>query len=94
MIAPRCSAPAAWSGNGDITGHEGEAAEIVPPSACNPLACHVHYMALQLPAVIKSFRHKGLERFLRKNDARGIQAQHIGRIERILELLDEASGPK
>ncbi len=44
--------------------------------------------------MIKSFRHKGLERFFRKNDSRGIQAQHGGRIERILSLLDEASSPE
>ncbi len=44
--------------------------------------------------MIKSFRHKGLERFFRKSDARGIQAQHSGRIGRILDLLDEASSPK
>lgn len=44
--------------------------------------------------MIKSFRHKGLERFFRKSDAHSIQAQHAGRIERILDLLDEASSPK
>lgn len=44
--------------------------------------------------MIKSFRHKGLERFFRKGDSRGIQAQHAGRIGRILDLLDEASSPE
>jgi proteic killer suppression protein len=44
--------------------------------------------------MIKSFRHKGIERFFRENDPRGIQAQHGGRIERILSLLDEASSPE
>jgi proteic killer suppression protein len=44
--------------------------------------------------MIKSFRHKGLERFFRKSDPRGIQAQHAGRIGRILALLDEASNPE
>lgn len=43
--------------------------------------------------MIKSFRHKGLERFFRKSDARGVQAQHLSRIQRILTLLDEASAP-
>ena len=43
--------------------------------------------------MITSFRHKGLERFFRKGDARGIQAQHVGRIARILDLLDAASKP-
>jgi toxin HigB-1 len=41
--------------------------------------------------MIKSFRHKGIERFFRKGDGRGIQAQHAGRIERILAMLDEAN---
>ena len=41
--------------------------------------------------MIKSFRHKGLERFFRKGDARGIQTQHAARIGRILDVLDEAS---
>lgn len=44
--------------------------------------------------MIKSFRHKGLERFFRKGDHRGIQTQHASRAERILGLLDEASGPE
>jgi proteic killer suppression protein len=41
--------------------------------------------------MIKSFRHKGLERFFRKSDPSGIQAQHAGRIDRVLTLLDEVS---
>lgn len=44
--------------------------------------------------MIKSFRHKGLERLFRKNDARGIHAQHASRILRVLSLLDEASTPE
>jgi proteic killer suppression protein len=44
--------------------------------------------------MIKSFRHKGLERFFRKNDPRGIQPQHGSRVGRILSLLDEASSPE
>lgn len=44
--------------------------------------------------MIKSFRHKGLERFFRKNDSRGIQVQHASRVGRILSLLDEASSPE
>lgn len=41
--------------------------------------------------MIKSFRHKGLKRFFRKGDARGIQAQQAARIARILDLLDNAT---
>jgi len=40
--------------------------------------------------VIKSFQHKGLERFFRKGDARGIQTQHASRIGRTLDALDNA----
>ncbi len=41
--------------------------------------------------MIKKFRHKGIERFFRTGDVRGIQAQHVARITRILDLLDDAS---
>ena len=44
--------------------------------------------------MITSFRHKGLERFFRKADSKGIRSQHIGRITRILDLLDDASTPE
>ena len=43
--------------------------------------------------MIKSFQHKGLERFFRKGDAKVLQGQHAGRISRILDALDEASCP-
>ena len=38
--------------------------------------------------VIKSFQHKGLERFFYDGDKRGIQAQHTQRIADILDRLD------
>ena len=38
--------------------------------------------------MIKSFRHKGLERFFVKDDARGIPSKSASRIERILDRLD------
>ncbi len=38
--------------------------------------------------VIKSFRHKGLERFFVKDDARGVPAKSLPRIERMLDRLD------
>lgn len=43
--------------------------------------------------MIKSFRHKGLERFFRKGDVRGIQPQQAGRITRMLDMLDQAGAP-
>ena len=38
--------------------------------------------------MIRSFRHKGLERFFRRGDHRGIPARSEGRSERILDRLD------
>ena len=40
--------------------------------------------------MIKSFKHKGLERFFSKGDARGIQPQHAPRLRRLLDALDVA----
>ena len=40
----------------------------------------------------RSFRHKGLERFFVKDDARGIPARSALRIERILDRLDASMG--
>jgi proteic killer suppression protein len=44
--------------------------------------------------VIKHFQHKGLERFFRRGETKGIQAQHQQRIQRILDLLDDACEPQ
>ena len=44
--------------------------------------------------MIKSFQHRGLERFFRKGDAKGVQPRHAGRIGRILDVLDQASSPR
>ena len=41
--------------------------------------------------MIKSVRHKGIERFFKKDDARGIHAKHGPRIRRILDLIEEAT---
>lgn len=38
--------------------------------------------------MILSFRHKGLERFHRTGDVRGIQAKHAAKLKLILALLD------
>jgi proteic killer suppression protein len=40
--------------------------------------------------MISRFRHKGLERFFKAGDHRGIPAQHAARIERLLDRLDSA----
>jgi len=41
--------------------------------------------------MIKSFRHKGIERFFKKDDARGINVKHGPRIRRILDLIEQAA---
>lgn len=38
--------------------------------------------------MIKTFKHKGLERFFTKSDYRGIPAQFAARLERMLDRLD------
>jgi proteic killer suppression protein len=44
--------------------------------------------------MIRSFKHKGLERFFRRTDSRGIPAQYESRIGRILDVLDAAVKPE
>lgn len=39
--------------------------------------------------MIISFRHKGLERFWTHNDRKKLPADQIGKIDRILDILDE-----
>ncbi len=40
--------------------------------------------------MIKSFKHKGLDRFFRMGDHRGIPVVHMARIERMLDRLDSS----
>ena len=44
--------------------------------------------------MIISFRSKALERFWEKSDRRGLNPQHVARIEMILDMLDAAAGPE
>ena len=41
--------------------------------------------------MIKSFRHKGLQRFFEKGSKSGIQAQHERRLQLMLSRLDDAT---
>jgi proteic killer suppression protein len=41
--------------------------------------------------MIRSFKHKGLERFFTKSDRSGIDAKQAGRIGRLLDRLDAAA---
>lgn len=43
---------------------------------------------------IKSFRHKGLERFFATGNQRGIQTKHEGRLRLILGSLNAATAPR
>lgn len=40
--------------------------------------------------MIKSFKHKGLEKFFYDGNKKGIQAKHADKLEAILDLLDAA----
>jgi len=44
--------------------------------------------------MIRSFRHRGLERYFTRSDHRGIPAEFMGRLSRILDRLDAATGPE
>ena len=44
--------------------------------------------------MIRSFRHKGLERFFTKSERKGIDAKQADRIRRILDRLDSAVRPE
>ena len=44
--------------------------------------------------MIKSFRHKGLERFFLTDDLSGIQPKHADKLRRILDRLHAAKQPK
>jgi proteic killer suppression protein len=43
--------------------------------------------------VIRSFRHKGIERFYLTGSTSGIQAKHVGRLRLQLARLETASAP-
>ena len=44
--------------------------------------------------MVKSFEHKGLERFFHTGSKRGINAQHANRLERLLDRLDASVLPE
>ena len=43
--------------------------------------------------MIRSFKHKGLDRYFRKSERKGINAKQEPRIRRILDRLDAATTP-
>lgn len=44
--------------------------------------------------MIRSFRHKGLERYFTRSERKGIDAKQEARIRRILDRLDSATRPE
>lgn len=44
--------------------------------------------------MIRSFRHKGLKRLYQDDDARGLNADHVEKLRRILARLDIAKVPQ
>lgn len=44
--------------------------------------------------MIRTFKHKGIERLFRSGSRAGIQASHAARLTRQLSALDAASGPE
>jgi toxin HigB-1 len=44
--------------------------------------------------MVRRFRHKGLERFYREGDARGINAKHVARLRILLTALATATRPE
>lgn len=40
--------------------------------------------------MIKSFKHKGLQRFFVAGDARGLTSSHIPRLSRLLDAMEQA----
>jgi proteic killer suppression protein len=44
--------------------------------------------------MILSFRNRALERFWERSDARGLNSQHVRKIELILNMLDRAVRPE
>lgn len=43
--------------------------------------------------MIRRFRHRGLKRLFEDDDRRGLNAQHVDRISRVLARLDRATEP-
>lgn len=44
--------------------------------------------------MILSFKHKGLEELYRHDSIKGVQARHVPKLLRILDILDIATSPK
>ncbi|MGI9490214.1 MAG: type II toxin-antitoxin system RelE/ParE family toxin [Geminicoccaceae bacterium] len=43
--------------------------------------------------MIKTIRHRGLKRLFGRGETRGVQQEHVARLRRILDVLDEAETP-
>jgi toxin HigB-1 len=56
-----------------------------------PQKLHIAQLATIIPNMIKSFKHKGLERFFTTNSTAGIQAQHSKKLKQQLTFLHTAT---
>lgn len=43
--------------------------------------------------MIKTIRHRGLKRLFERGETKDVQQEHVARLRRILDLLDEAETP-
>jgi len=44
--------------------------------------------------MIRSFKHKGLERLFHKDERRGVNPKHAAKLARVLDRLDASAGPQ
>lgn len=87
MVSPRapCRRPASVQ------------ARKLPYTACRMAwlaTCAAKHHTLQCAAMIRSFRHSGLEQFFRTGSKAGIQPHHASKLRLMLATLDNATSPK
>lgn len=56
--------------------------------------CVLYRHKIQLTEMIKSFRHKGVQRFFETGSRAGIQSKHAARLGRMLLALNRANRPE
>jgi len=54
------------------------------------MLCHNYFGEGEEPPVIRSFKHKGLEKFFLTDSKKGIQPKHATKLAQILAALDAA----
>ena len=51
-------------------------------------------MSRYISRIIRRFRHRGLKRLYEDDDGRGLRADQLGRIKRVLTYLERATEPR